>query len=271
MVRVSTCDSVDLMLSEQTQPNENTISPPAKKRGRPKGAKGKSKAEQVAESITYPAEALDRSSHCIAFDIETGPSEEIDLSSLFDQGEVKVGNLKDPEKIAEKRNQAFRDFYERAALSPITGKVLAAGVSYSNGFMHIHATDNEASTLHAFWKHVNVGLKERLPIVGWNIFDFDLPFLVNRSRLLGVLIPAGVIHGRYWNDLFIDLMKVWTCFRHGEYEKIDRVAKAFGLAGKLPGFEAKDFHLVLKNDRQRALDYLTQDVLLVQDLWQRIM
>ena len=71
----------------------------------------------------------------IVFDLETGPLAESELSALlppFDPAEVKTGNLKDPAKIAEKIAEAEanhrRDFIERAALDPLTGRVVAIGV-----------------------------------------------------------------------------------------------------------------------------------------------
>src|SRR5476651_2330269 len=75
----------------------------------------------------------------IVFDLETGPLAESELSALlppFDPADVKTGNLKDPAKIAEKIAEAEanhkRDFIERAALDPLTGRVLAIGVITCN-------------------------------------------------------------------------------------------------------------------------------------------
>ena len=73
--------------------------------------------------------------HTIFFDIETGPLPEGELAALlppFDPAEVKTGNIKDPAKIAEKIREAEeahrRDFFDRAALDPLTGRVLAIGM-----------------------------------------------------------------------------------------------------------------------------------------------
>ena len=67
--------------------------------------------------------------NAIIFDLETGPlaeSELVAMMPVFDPEEVKTGNLKDPEKIAEKLAEAEanhrRDFIERAALDPLTGR-----------------------------------------------------------------------------------------------------------------------------------------------------
>ena len=71
----------------------------------------------------------------IVFDIETGPLPESELAAVmppFDPAEVKTGNLKDPEKVAAKIAEAEanhrRDFFDKAALDPLTGRVVAVGV-----------------------------------------------------------------------------------------------------------------------------------------------
>src|SRR5262245_13453189 len=73
----------------------------------------------------------------IIFDVETGPLADSELSALlppFDPAEVKTGNLKDPSKIAEKIAEAEanhrRDFFDKAALDPLTGRVVAIGMLY---------------------------------------------------------------------------------------------------------------------------------------------
>ena len=71
----------------------------------------------------------------IIYDIETGPLPEADLAALlppFDPTDIKTGNLKDPEKIAAKLAEAEmnhrRNFFEQAALDPLTGRVVAIGL-----------------------------------------------------------------------------------------------------------------------------------------------
>lgn len=73
--------------------------------------------------------------HTICFDIETGPLPETELAAMvpaFDPAEVKTGNLKDRDKVAAKIAEAEanhrREFIERAALDPLTGRVLAIGL-----------------------------------------------------------------------------------------------------------------------------------------------
>ena len=101
----------------------------------------------------------------IIYDIETGPLPEADLAALlppFDPADIKTGNLKDPEKIAAKLAEAEmnhrRDFCEKSALDPLTGRVVAVGLlQNAEGGMQkaefrIIGHDDEAATLREFWE-----------------------------------------------------------------------------------------------------------------------
>ena len=161
----------------------------------------------------------------IVFDVETGSLAESELSALlppFDPAEVKTGNMKDPAKIAEKIAEAEashrRDFFDRAALDPLTGRVVAIGmlvypevrgqrseVGVEEGKCVIIGHDDEARTLREFWQYTQAEMGRMNPMIGFNIFGFDLPFLFRRSWKRRVPIPFGLRRGRYWGDQIIDL------------------------------------------------------------------
>jgi hypothetical protein len=76
----------------------------------------------------------------LIFDIETGPAPEEEIRSMmpdFDPNAVKMGNLKDPEKRAEKLKEAkenyYTDAYAKAALHAWSGQVLAIGYRMTDG------------------------------------------------------------------------------------------------------------------------------------------
>src|SRR5664280_2664533 len=166
--------------------------------------------------------------HTIVFDIETGPLPEAELAALvppFDPAEVKTGNLKDPEKVAAKIAEAEathrREFFDKAALDPLTGRVLAVGVMVfdargekgpafaGGGRFSIIGHDDEAETLRGFWELTRGEMGRLNPLVGFNIFAFDLPFLFRRSWKHRVAVPFGIRRGRYWGDQILDLRDAW--------------------------------------------------------------
>jgi hypothetical protein len=185
--------------------------------------------------MTISLDNMGTGGRLIAFDIETGPLARDFLESLlpeFDPSEVKLGNAKDPALVAAKieaaREKHQADFLEKAALDPLTGRVLAIGL-LSFGPNEDKATsevalddaacdDNERELLEDFWSVFLRSLDgERTFFVGHNSTDFDLPFLVTRSRILGVRVPPLVIRrsgNRYsFSDRFIDTRTVFALGR----------------------------------------------------------
>lgn len=196
----------------------------------------------------------------IVWDIETGPQPREQLAKLAPKpGDIKLGNLKDPDKIRAKVLEKQEEFYEKAALCATTGQVLAIG--WFNGKdCHIDTQDKppeEDLLLGRFWDSCNQGA----PLVGHNIHGFDLPFLVRRSWLLGVSVPDWVLQdGRYWSPKFVDTMKVWGCGAYGEYIGIADISLALGGPGKPEGISGGDFAALFENDRPRAIEYLKNDL-----------
>jgi DNA polymerase elongation subunit (family B) len=214
----------------------------------------------------------------IVFDIETGPLPETELLAMlpaFDPAEVKTGNIKDPEKVAAKIAEAKasheRDFIDRAALDPLTGQVIAIGVMacdasgetkpvYSAGEFSIIAYENEADTLRGFWELLDGEMGRLNPLIGFNICNFDLPFLFRRSWKHHVPVPYGLRRGRYWGDQVIDLRDIWQLGDRQARGSLDSIAKHLGVGAK--NGEGKDFARLWQTDRKQAEAYLQNDLVL---------
>ena len=213
----------------------------------------------------------------IIFDIETGPLPEAELEAMlpaFDPAEVKTGNLKDPAKIAEKIAEAEsnhrRDFFDKAALDPLTGRVVAIGVKVfdasgeagpsfaTGGRFSIIGHDDEARTLREFWDATRGQMGRLNPLLGFNIFGFDLPFLFRRSWKHRLAIPFGLRRGRYWSDQLVDLRDVWQLGDRQARGSLDSIAKHFDVGGK--NGDGKAFAELWQSDRKQAEAYLRNDV-----------
>ena len=237
----------------------------------------------------------------IVFDIETGPlSDDVVFARVkpfeaplppaeFDPSSVKVGNLKDQKKIeakieAEKKkhdkavenheagvkeleHQWRTEQIDKAPLDPLTGQVLAIGYQSGKG-VAIQTSDegsDELVVLGQFWERYRACRRDARKLVGHNIFEFDLPFLVRRSWILGVDVPDTILSkNRYWDDrVFVDTMKVWSCGKYNDWSKLDTLAKAFGGDGKPDDVDGGMFHKLFKgtpDQRQQAIDYLKNDL-----------
>ncbi|MFN7137728.1 MAG: ribonuclease H-like domain-containing protein [Limisphaerales bacterium] len=202
----------------------------------------------------------------IFFDIETGALPESELASLlppFDPAEVKTGNIKDPEKIAAKLAEAEanhkRDFIEKAALDPLTGRVVAIGLlDAETGEFRVIGHDDEAQTLREFWDACRGEMGRINQMVGFNTYQFDLPFLIRRSWKHRIAIPIGIRRGRYWSNEMIDLRDGWQLGDRQARGSLDAIAKHLGVGAK--NGEGKEFARLWESDRNRALEYLRNDL-----------
>jgi hypothetical protein len=212
----------------------------------------------------------------IIFDVETGPLADGELSALlppFDSAEVKTGNIKDPDKIAAKIAEAEanhrRDFFDKAALDPLTGRVVAIGMlvfdelsearpAMDSGKCVIIGHDDEARTLREFWRYTQAEMGRMNPIIGFNICNFDLPFLFRRSWKLRVPIPLGLRRGRFWGDQVIDLRDAWQLGDRQARGSLDSIAKHLGVGAK--NGDGKAFAELWRSDRTKAEAYLRNDL-----------
>ena len=216
------------------------------------------------------------------FDIETGGSREMGLRLMppFDENDVKVGNLVDPDKIRAKVNSA-RGFHEKnwmdsCALRPETGHVLAIGIRMTRTkedlILHLNESGSEAEMLRTFWDYLTSTQESSgQHFIGFAIFHFDLPFLILRSRILDVKVPISLRIGRFFNGTkFVDLQDEWVMNRLRTDTKcsLDYVAKAFGLGGKAG--VGSEFQKLYHSDMEQALEYLRQDLFLTEGIARKL-
>ena len=210
------------------------------------------------------------STRTIVFDIETGP---LPLAELvippFVASEVKLGNIKNPDLIAEKIQRAeethVSDYIRSAALSAMSGQVLCIGYSIGNEEPQVLCadTDGEAAMLQQFWSLINT--EDRQPnLLGFNIKRFDLPFLVRRSWKHKVQVPYWLRNGRYWSELIVDIREVWQLGDSQAQGSLGAITQFLGLGGK-SGDGAK-FSELWQSDRPAAIAYCLKDVSLTRDV-----
>lgn len=186
------------------------------------------------------------------FDIETRPLPALvekftNPFPAFDPAEVKCGNLKDPQKIAEKLEQArashetdrlsyWKRAHDNAALNPYTASVLVIGMIDEDGRTAILDGD-EKGILAAFWQAFVLAGDAARKFVFWSgcgAIDkkFDLDFLVTRSRILGVRMPGIVRDGRYYSRRFVDLAGEFLLHQREAYLSLTKAAEIFGIYGE---------------------------------------
>lgn len=198
-------------------------------------------------------------------DIETAPLPEETLRRTMPEFTAPA-NWKDAEKIQAKIKEQESAYIEKAALSPMTGRVQAIGIycDKEDAYTPLDETGcSEAELCDQFWKHIAPNGAIMTAVYGWNHRGFDIPFMVKRSWRNGVKVPSTVFEtckGRtYLNPQFIDLMRVWTLGTDERYAKLDTAlefltqTRKVDLGGKLP-------YEIFKSDYKLFHEYLRHDV-----------
>lgn len=171
-------------------------------------------------------------------------------------------NLKDPEKIKAdiKERTAERD--EKLALDWNVGRIVAIAWWTEAGGTQVYLgkdEHSEATALMLFWREA----KQRT-IVGFNVKGFDLKFMVQRSRYLGIAYPQldfSKYSRKGITDLYLDLT-----FNDGTYDQgaMRRTLKQFAKRFGIPVPDAIDGKeipaLVAAGDWDAVLKHVTSDV-----------
>lgn len=192
------------------------------------------------------------------FDIETLADPEAEI----DEDDLKTGNLKDPAKIEARKTEARAKALERAALSPLTGKVAAIGIlGPTRDDLHL-MFGHEEELIRKFFDYFYIE-SGNVPWIGHNITDFDLPFLIRRAWRHSIEIPA-MFYGRYLPGNFVDLARVWRLYGWEPAPiGLSRLADFLGLGQKLAKGSA--FASLLYESEERAREYLKRDLELTWD------
>lgn len=218
-------------------------------------------------------------SNILYLDIETKPdpdrvAEFMKPFPAYDPFDCKIGNLKDPDKIAAKLEQHQSDWaakkaeheakaHDRAALSPATGSILCIQLAVNDAEVMVMAGE-EREILHQFSQYI-----EELPgeVVTWSgsnsSGNFDLNFLHRRAwaHRVSMIEPYRVK----------DLTKHFLQYADwGSYLSLENAAKELGIEVEDTGVTGKEFHLKWESDREAAMKYATQDVELLRKIYKRI-
>jgi len=209
----------------------------------------------------------------LGVDIETGPTK--NALSYFSRSDVKLGNLRDTIKIEAKLAEAEDEFLDKAALSPITGKVLAVGLT--DGAVHEVLTyESEKEIITETLERIGSQLMQQRPVVGWNIIKFDFPFLFKRAMMLGVPWPQHIwdLKKGYAHSQIIDLMRYWNMGDWKEMTKMDTVNRFLCGFGKPSGVTGADFARLFNGtpeEREKAIDYALNDVKILDSLTRKML
>lgn len=209
----------------------------------------------------------------VVFDIETAPlPNAADFLEPPDLDDITApANYKDETKIAayiedakvKRLEKHAHDCADKAALDWNVGRIVAIGLqteSMDTPQVGIAETETrEREILFWLWETIT----SRRPVVGFNIRQFDVPYAVQRSRLLRLLAPRLSL-ARFDNHDLCDLFDLLT-FSDTQTTKVmrhslARFAQRFGVPhdGRVSGAEIP--RLVAEGDWEAIHGHVAADV-----------
>ncbi|MFH0862427.1 MAG: 3'-5' exonuclease [Candidatus Altiarchaeota archaeon] len=151
-------------------------------------------------------------------------------------------------------------------LNPIDSRIVAIGIRY-RGVDTIFSQEDEKELLDEFWLHWKTIIKggNLIKVVGFNINNFDLPFIITRSYFHGVEISPFVL-----KDFIIDIRDKISAYRYGPCRG---TLKDFGPCA---GATVMDIDgsavpkLYHEGKTEEIIKYLKNDLLMTDKVFQRI-
>lgn len=211
------------------------------------------------------------------FDTETAPLPMAELRAIMPEFQAPKG-WKDEDKIRAEVEKKEAAWLNDAALSPLTGQILAAVWVDLNGKTTIidADVDGEDVVLEFLFESMSgAGMGASYKVGGFNIADFDIPFMVRRAWVNGVKIPNGLIKGRgRWFDLptwMFDIRHLWSFGDKFAKGTLGDIAEFLGV-GKKAG-DGADFHRNWRDPvmHAEAEAYLLNDGILMPSIMDRLL
>lgn len=215
------------------------------------------------------------------FDIETTPDlRDGALQRCIDAVEPP-GTYKKPESIAEWKAANALDIgksnWSRTALDPLCGGIYVVGYAIEDQAAKTlwrQPEDSEAEFLTAALKTIATerdkhGFARPPRFIGWNIIDFDIPFLAKRCAILSVApelrIPTGI---RYNNERVLDLMQAWSGFKDRNKQRDVAAAMGIKLQDETDGKDLWD--AVLRDGVAAAASKCASDIDALRQIYARM-
>ncbi len=194
------------------------------------------------------------------FDIETLPAEMEKHEVLRAIHQKKV---EDKKKVPEN----FEEYLKVTNLDGAFGRI--ACISYAVDDEPVKTLfGDEAKMLRDFWEVAkNVQL-----FVGFNVIDFDLRFIYQRSTILNVQPTVNLSFARYQHSPIFDLMYEWSKWNQQSKISLDVLAKALGFPSSKGGeVEGKNVAQAFLDGRIKEICYYCeQDVELTRKIYKRM-
>lgn len=194
------------------------------------------------------------------FDIETIPVEKNKHGILREIHQKKIDDGKKVDGDVAK-------FIEETSFNGAFGRIACISYAINNGSIATLSGD-EKKILQDFWeiaKNVNL-------FVGFNIMDFDMRFIYQRSMILGIKPTQDLIFAKYRNFPIYDVFCEWTKWAYSKKGTLHELAIAFGFESSKTGeIEGKEVAKAYEDGRINEIcKYCEKDVEVTRKIYYRM-
>jgi DNA polymerase elongation subunit (family B) len=213
------------------------------------------------------------------FDIETLPADKDSLSKLKYLYDKKISKL-EPE--SDKTPESFEKFVEKTSFDGAFGRVCCIAYAIDDKPTEVLSGD-EKEVVQKFWQ---IAGKADL-IIGHNIRDFDLPFVMQRSAILGVKptwnkfeepgkkpwdMVKFLSFARYKNAPIFDTMHEWSNWGDSRNNKgLEHLALAMGIPTPKEGIDGSQVAKFYEDGKIKEIcDYCMRDVETTREVYKRM-
>lgn len=177
--------------------------------------------------------------------------------------EIHSKKVRDGKKVDEN----FEAYLAATSFDGAFGKIICIGYALDSQPADVFFGD-ETQILKDFWTTA----REARLFVGFNLMDFDLRFIYQRSIINGVLPTQNLNFARYRNSPIYDCMHEWNKWDQRSHISLDTLAKALGLqSSKDGGIEGKDVWKAYQDHREQEIyDYCKRDVEVTRQIYKKM-
>lgn len=193
-------------------------------------------------------------------DIETSALPKEVLSEITPEFEADK-RLTDPVKVKASLETKAAEWLASAALDAHRGEVLAVGLITPAGQCCLIHGATEADMLVRTRAYATEWADKT--VVGHYLLGFDIPFLCRRMWKHGIKPPVQWLDCTPWRATWaFDTKFVWGCGNKDQRISLDNLAWHLGVGRK--NGDGADFGKLYETDREKALDYLRNDLKLTE-------
>lgn len=182
------------------------------------------------------------------FDIETLPADEKDY--------IKLKKIYSKKKKKGQKVGTFEEFTEATGLDGTWGRIFCIGYAIDDEPVMCLSGD-EKKMLEKFWEIA----RDMDLFIGFNNLDFDIPFIIQRSVILGVKPSRAISMRRYSSDTVYDIMQEWTFWSTRKSVSLEALALALGFPSPKTNLQGSRVHeYYLKGKYKEIEKYCGADV-----------